>query len=342
MIRVLIILTGIVLLFSCKQSSAPDVSYIPAEFDIYRTEKDIRSIHSREDFDKLYDEHPAFYNLFFNEVTGMYTGNDKDTMYTVLQHFLQDSMMIAVNEKIDKKYNDLSDVKKDLQSFFRYLQYYFPDNIEVPNIYTLVSDFGHQIFLFVDENNRDGIGLGLDMFLSPDIPYKMMFPDNTNFSDYLTRSWSKDYIVKKVADLYVNEIIGESPGHRLLDYMIYNGKVLYITGLLLPEKNDTIIHEYTGQEMDWCYENELQMWSFFLDQKLFYESNFSKIGKYVFPSPISPDMPEAAPGRTANFIGWQIIKAYMNRFPETTLKQLIDMEDSQLLLEKSKYKPKKK
>lgn len=84
------------------------------------------------------------------------------------------------------------------------------------------------------------------------------------------------------------------------------------------------------------------MVSFFLDQKLFYESNFSKIGKYVFPSPISPDMPEAAPGRTANFIGSQIIKAYMSRFPETTLEQLINMKDSQLILEKSKYKPKKK
>ena len=53
-------------------------------------------------------------------------------------------------------------------------------------------------------------------------------------------------------------------------------------------------------------------------------------------------MPDEAPGRTANYIGWQIVRAYMERYPSTTLKNLIDLKDSQMLMEKSKYKPKQK
>ncbi len=328
--------------FSCKENNAPDVSDIQANFEVFRTEKDLQDIHSKADFDKIYDAHPAFYDLYFNNITGMNMGKNKDSMYLNLTLLMQDSSVIAVNNLIQKKYNDFNSVQSDLKSLFQYLQYYFPDKIKVPNIYTLNSDFGYQTFLFEDDKHQDAIGLGLDMFLNPDLPYKIMFPDNTNFSDYLTRSWNKQFIVKKVADLYINEITGESPGHRLLDYMIHNGKNLYITSLLLPLKNDTIIHEYTSDQMKWCYDNELQMWSFFLDSKLFYESNFKKIGKYVFPAPKSPDMPDGAPGRTANFIGLQIIKAYMQRFPSTSLEELIKMTDSQALLEKSKYKPAKK
>jgi hypothetical protein len=203
-------------------------------------------------------------------------------------------------------------------------------------------DLNEPIFIFEDDGNKDGIAIGLDMFMHPEIDYKMIDPDNTNFSDYVTRSWNEDHIVKKIADLHVNDIAGVSPGNRLIDHMIHNGKILYITDLLLPEVHDTIIHEYSGAQLDWCYENELQMWSFFFDQKLFYEANPTKIAKYIYPSPKSPDMPDAAPGRTANFIGWQIIKAYMDRQPETTIKELINLTDSQLIMEKSKYKPKQK
>lgn len=53
-------------------------------------------------------------------------------------------------------------------------------------------------------------------------------------------------------------------------------------------------------------------------------------------------MPKAAPGRTANFIGWQIVKAFMEKYPKTTLEELINMHDSQIFMEKSKYKPKQK
>ncbi len=332
----------IIFFYSCKESNAPDVSDIQADFELIRTEKVLTDIQTLEDFNKAIATHPAFYDLYFKNIIHINPGNDKDSLFAEFINFKQDSTVIAVNEFIEKEFSDFKSVQSDLKSFFKYLQYYFPDQFQVPNVYTINSDFGYQTFIFEDENKRDAIGIGLDMFLNPALPYKMMFPDNTNFSDYLTRSWNKQFVAKKVADLYINEITGESPGHRLLDYMIHHGKNLYITSLLLPFKNDSIIHEYTSEQMKWCYENELQMWSFFLDGKLFYESNFKKIGKYVFPSPKSPDMPDAAPGRTANFIGYQIVKAYMKRYPDTTIEELINFTDSQAFLEKSKYKPAKK
>jgi len=56
-------------------------------------------------------------------------------------------------------------------------------------------------------------------------------------------------------------------------------------------------------------------------------------------SPNSPGMPSDAPGRTANWTGWQIVKAYMKRNPKITLSQLIEETDAQQILTKAKYKP---
>ena len=75
---------------------------------------------------------------------------------------------------------------------------------------------------------------------------------------------------------------------------------------------------------------------------MFYSTDINKITKLVSPSPHSSGMPQEAPGQTANYMGWKIIKAYMERYPEKTLKDLVTLGDSQKILVDSKFKPKRK
>jgi hypothetical protein len=340
-IKAVMIWSLVLFLFGCKQDKAPDVSHIEANMNIIRTENALKNLKNVEELKLLKEKNPSFYKIYFSQVLGL-SSEDNDSIFTAFEPFKNDSLTREVLKIIEKRFTQDEFLQSDIQKMYQYLLYYFPDKLAVPNIYTFISDFAYQIFIFEDDGKKDGIAVGLDMFLYPDIPYKKIDPDNTNFSDYITRAWNADHISKKIADIHVADLIGEAPGHRLIDQMIHNGKALYITKLLLPEKHDSIIHEYTGAQMEFCEENELQMWSFFFDQKLFFETNPTKIAKYIFPSPQSPDMPDDAPGRTANYIGWKIVKAYMERYPETTLEQLINMTDSQQVMDKSKYRPKQK
>ncbi len=339
------ILTFIVLIsfaISCKKSGIPDVSKISADIEFVRTERELASVKKREEWTLLIQQNPAFFQIYNNEILPVLKSNNQDSSFISLNEFLADTMVHDLFLKVEKEYGDIEDVKQATAQMYKYFKYYFPKYTSIPRIYTFISEFGYQIFIFEDQGGKDGIGLGLDMFLNPQVDYKMVDPDNTNFSDYITRTWNRHHIPRKIADLHISDLLGEAPGHRLIDHMIHNGKALYIADMVLPEVHDTIITEYSDRQLKWCLENELQMWSFFFDQKLFFETSPGKIGKYIHPSPGSPDMPAEAPGRTANFIGWQIVKAYMDRYPETTLQQLLDMKDSQMMMEKSKYKPRQK
>jgi hypothetical protein len=327
-----------IFLLACNTKQIPDISHIQADVKIHRTEEALSIIKTVGDLDHLIQTHPAFYNLYFDEILGISGADTLKSRYEACQSFMQDSMMADVLLRIDKTFTG-DKLKESLRAFYRYAIYYFPD-FKVPDVYTFVSAFGYQAFIFQDDDGRDGIALGLDMFLYPQIDYKALDPNNTNFSDYITRSWNQEHIARKVAEIHTTEWLGPPPGQRLIDHMIHNGKALYITGLLLPEVHDTILAEYSQKQLQWCLDNELEMWSFFMNEKMFFETNPAKINKYILPSPNSPQMPDAAPGRTANYLGWKIIQAYMQRFPETTLQQLISLRDSQSILEKSKYKPK--
>ncbi len=338
----LLILFLACLLSNCKNNSSPDVSSIDVDTKIIRTEKELSRTKNSNEIKELIKNNQPFYNIYVNEALG-YKGTNVDSQVINLQKFLKDSLTVDLLQKTEKRYSDFYKIKPEVDNLFRHLKYYFPEKfVQIPNIYTFISQFEYQIFVFEDAGSKDGIGIGLDMFLYPDVRYKKIDPDNTNFSDYITCSWNEEHVVKKVADIYTSEIIGEAPGHRMIDQMIHNGKALYLTKLLMPSAHDSIIIEYPLRHLNWCEDNELQVWSFFLDNKLFFESNPAKISKYLNPSPDSPDMPAAAPGRTANYLGWQIVKAYMNRYPETKLSELFSMNDAQKFMEKSKYKPERK
>ncbi len=342
MFKYLFTFLTIALFISCQEKKVPDVQHLKANVEIIRTESLLATVKSTSDLISTIEKHPSFYNIYFPEVLDIKNAKNIDTLYAGLSEFIQDTLISKLFKQVETKFSDLSSVKNDANKMYQYLQYYFPQQISVPKIYTFISEYGYQAFIFQDDDGKDGIGIGLDMFMSPDIDYKVINPDNTNFSTYITRAWNRDHIVPKIADLHITELIGDAPGHKMLDQMIHNGKALYIKELILPNVKDSLIFEYTEAQLKWCHDNELQMWSFFLDQKLFYESNPVKIGKYINPSPTSPDMPIESPGRTANFIGYKIVKAYMERYPETTLEQLIAAKDSQELMEKSKYKPARK
>ena len=242
--------------------------------------------------------------------------------------------------EVDSVYGDFQTEKQAFEQAFKYMKYYFPDK-QTPDIYTFISEFSLQKFLFETDVNQEGLALGLDMFLGADYPYAQFIPNNPAFSSYLIRRFNKEHLVKRSMGALVEDIIGGNQGSNLLEKMIHNGKKLYILDQLLPYTPDSIIIEYTQAQMEWVEDNEVEMWAYLLKEDLFYESDINTINKLVNPSPNSPGMPKEAPGRTANYLGWKVVAEFMKRQPNYDLIKLINERDAQKILNLSKFKPRK-
>ena len=201
-----------------------------------------------------------------------------------------------------------------------------------------ISGFNYAAFIFPITPTEDGLGIGLDMLLGNDYPYWQLGVQNPAFSQYITRTFTPEHLVKKTIDPLIDGLVDLPRGDRLLDLMIYNGKKLYLLDQLLPHTPDSIKWEYTAAQTEWVKNNEVQMWSHFLKEELLYETTTTKIKKLVDQSPSSPGMPKESPGRTANYMGYRIIEAFMKRKPNVTLEQLIHI-DAQKILDQAKFKP---
>lgn len=337
-----ILLLCVVAIYSCDNDDVfvPDTSAISIDNTCTRWDeliKDLDTLNLSQGVEALQKKHPQFYNLYFNQVLPFDVANQEE-FYTNLTGYLGDDRIKKLQDTTAMIFEDFdSHILPKLNEAFKIFKYYFPETT-IPNVYTFTSEYTYQRFIFEDKD-RDGIGLGLDMFLGASYPYKEIDPKNTSFSKYLTRSFTKEHLVKKAIETIVEDKLGPPPGSRLIDVMIHNGKKLYILDKVLPTTPDSIILEYTANQTEWVQDNEKQIWAFFFDEELFYESSSIKVGKYTDPSPTSFGMPDAAPGQTANYIGWQIVKAFMNKSKNTTLDDLINLENSQKIMDISRYKP---
>jgi hypothetical protein len=331
---------------SCSHSQkkpAPDVSNIKVDFRLVRFDKALFQTDT-QDLNKsilgLIHKYPSFSSLYFNQI--LVLPEFRDTIHEEftkeLKEFISDPEVREIYQLVQKNYSDDVFLKSELIKSLQYMKYYFPTKKE-PVFYTLISQFSYANFIFQDSIGRDGLGISLDFFLGTSFDYKKIDPDNPMYSDYLNRSFNKEHMIKKTWEVWLEDKLGIIPNGRFIDYMLHEGKKLYVLEKLIPTIHDTVLFEYTPAQLDWCTQNKREMWSFFMSSNLLYSTELQKFKKYINPSPVSPGMPAEAPGKTGSYMGYLIIKSFMNRFPTFSISDLINIQDSQKLLNDAKFKP---
>ncbi|WAC41373.1 gliding motility lipoprotein GldB [Pedobacter sp. SL55] len=325
-----------VLFFSCSDSKKPDVSNIKLDIKIERFDKDLyqgkaKSIELTDSL--LHQKYGAFYEDFIFKMVG----NDSYTSQEVLQGLYNDKAYTDLNHEVDSVFPNLTQVENELTQSFKYIKYYYP-KVQIPRFIGFLSGFSYQTPI-----GDNYVGIGLDMFLGKDSKFYGALVNSIPL--YLSRKFTPAYIVPRVSEYYIREnLFKERDEDRsLLAKMIYNGKILYFMDQIMPDNMpDSVKIGYTDKQLDWCKAFEAEIWGFYLESNLLYETDYPKIQVYLSEGPFTPGLGEnrQSPPKLGVWTGWQIVRKYMEENPEVTLQQLMADTDTQKLLTKSKYKPK--
>ena len=329
------------LLFSsCDNGQKNRVTKTPVvRFDQLLIQLDTNNI--REAYQHLSQAHPRFVDIYFSEVLPIPGYEEQnDTFFDQLNGFIKDEKILALYDLIQEEYRDMDDILLDMGIAFSEAKKWFPD-MDAPRIYTFLSEFAYQRFIFEDEG-KDGLAIGLDLFLGDRFDYSLLESGTNTFSNYLTRTYDKEHLLKKTMEAWLDDKLGNVKGDRLVDHMIHNGTKLHLLNHILNVE-DTIITEYKKEQSEWVLTNVEEMWAFYIENNWFYTTEDYVIKRLTFPAPNATalGLPEAAPGQTANYLGWKIVESYLRRYPETTIDDLLK-QDAQKTLELSKFKPKNK
>ncbi|MEZ4792713.1 MAG: gliding motility lipoprotein GldB [Gelidibacter sp.] len=245
---------------------------------------------------------------------------------------MTDTLQVRLSSEVEKTFSDFDGIYDDIHSLFQHLKYYDKTFTE-PRIVTVKSN--------VDYRNKtivtDTIAIiALDTYLGSDHEFYADIPR------YITQNMDKSQIVSDLAGNYAVKYIFQPERKTLLDEMVYFGKQLYFKDMVIPFKTDAEKIGYSQAQLDWATANESQIWSYFIEREMLYSTDHDLPSRFIADAPFSKfylELDNESPGRIGQYIGWQIVRAYMKNNDVPLMEML--QKDADEIFKKSKFKPRK-
>lgn len=339
-------LVPLVVLFvcSCGERKGPNVSNIDVKLQTVRFEKDFFSIDTNNidaSLQRVYEQHPAFFRDFMQHILGIPPGNSDTQTTRAIKQFIHDYHPIY--DSVNKLLPDLSKEKAQIVEGLKHVKYYFP-KYQLPQ--KLITYIGPMDAYFesstggsADVITAEGLAVGLQLHLGSEFSMYHSEMGLALYPAYISRRFSREYIAVNCIRNVVDDLFpDQSADKTLIEQMVEKGKRVYMLDKMLPNVADTLKTGYTATQLKGCRENEAFIWNYFVKSGLVYNNDPSLIKNYIGDSPNTPEFGEGAPGYIGLFVGWQVVKTFMDKHEEMSLEQMMAL-DPRKLFEESKYRP---
>lgn len=322
--------------FSCSGNTNPDVSDIKINLSTERFEQDFFSIDSQHmtgQIDSLVARYPDFGENYLNTILNCDPSWSPDTTSNYLNGFI--AAYKPLYDSVEQIFGDFSPYETEIQKSLQYLKYYFPDYSAPSKIITYIGPLDGYGDILAD----DAFIIGLQHHLGKNSSFYQTTWLQETYPKYLTDRFEPEYIAINCMKNIILDIDPEKNGEATLsDQMIENGKRLYLLQKLMPETREHLLIGYRETQLKSCYDHEALIWNLFTQQNLLQITDYNIIKNYIGESPKTQELGEDAPGNIGAFTGWQIVKKFMKKNPETSLVSLVKTNPA-IILEKARYKP---
>ena len=282
-----------------------------------------------ERFDKLFFEtKPNNLNELKNKFPFFFPSSVNDSVWLKK---MKDPLWRELYSEVQNKYPNIEPLRENLNLLLKYTKYYFPET-KTPKVITVISE--------MDYNNKviyadSLLIISLELYLGKAHKFYQ-------FPKYIKQNFEENQILPDIVSSFLLKKNIINSDKSLLSQMIYHGKQLYVKDKLLPDYTDANKIGYTSDQIKWCQENESYIWRYFLEKEMIYDTDPKLNNRFINPAPFSKfylEIDNESPGRIGTWIGWQIVRSFMEN-NEVTLPELLKMNAKEIFV-KSKYKPKK-
>ena len=256
--------------------------------------------------------------------------NSLDSIDAELLSFINNFDMREVYDSINVKFEELEEIELDLSNSFKNFNLYFSEYNQ-PKIISMFSGFNYGIIV------QDSIvAVGLDFYLGEN----SIFYKRLNDPEYLKYQKQSKFLVPNIMEAWYDSFFSYTNMNiNFISELIYKGKIMFLLSETIEEISFDRLLRYSKSDLDWCIKNEAAIWAFLIDNDLLFSTQQKDYRTYLNHAPFSKGMTIESPSRIAYYIGYKIVKNYMQKNRDIKLKELMHESDFMSILNKSKYKP---
>ncbi len=335
----IIFILSLTLFSSCSdQVSDVDLEGINVTLKVERFEQSLFNVKSLDDVKLLASEYPEFYPVYLNNIMPQsmaFMRMTDEEKAIELYNYISNPDMDSLYKLTQKKFENFSDYAEELELASRRIKYFFPED-SMTKFISFVSSFEYGSVFLEDEKI---FAVGLDMYMGRDFEVYPLL-DASRFPSYRISKFEPYYIVPNAVKSYLYYKAKRSEGNSFIDEAIYEGKILYALDRLLPKTPDSLKIAYTKGQLEWCNANEENIWAYLVEKDILFSSDKNEYtNKFFNDGPFTTPFGNESAPRAGAWVGWQMVRSYMKRQPETSLSDLLLNTDHQEIFKLSKYKP---
>lgn len=211
----------------------------------------------------------------------------------------------------------------------------FP-SVEIPKLYTHVSGYVNDERVPVDNTfpMPHYFSLGLHYFLGE---HYRFYPEHLPV--FVRKRFDPSYMDIVMAHEIANGMLDADRNltPTLLQESIRLGIKQVIVDRLLPNTADSLKLFYSDKQMYWTKLYEERIYKE-MSAHLF-QQNFEENRKFTDDKPYTAHLSRDSAPRLAQFFGWKVVTAYLEKHPNVTLEQLCATKDYDKIFKESNYKP---
>lgn len=254
-------------------------------------------------------------------------GNVPDTaVYHTVNTFRTDPYVERLEKRIAEKFVDRTEREENILNGFRHLKYHLPNTALPEKVVYLNTMFASSAPAFEKQ-----VGIGLERYLGKNTDVIKELPAR-EFYEWVKEGMDERYMERDVlASWIMANVLSEPQGGSLIETMIYWGKVNYLVEASFPKQEKDIIIRYSEEDLKWALENEHSFWKYLVDEKLLFSLDERTKMNMVGDGPFTPGLPEKGPDRLGQFLGWQMVRQYMEDHSDIPLSKLVDVSYNEIL-----------
>lgn len=313
----------LLMLSSCKKERSWEVDTTGVDVDLVIHDISKRFFSDSIPLDQLKRDYPFFFS------------NQDDSIWDATRKNPQE---INIYNQSVAQFGDFKKLNDQLLPIFQKYKYYFPEN-GTPKVFVYSSGLQSLDYPVIYSSQDKLMFIAMDAFLGE----KSKLYDSLRVEHYLRSNFYVDRVPSAVVAAIAEDIVTYSPRQQqFLDIILYEGKKLILQDALLTDTPDEYKIGYTPKQMKWCVENEGNIWTYFVEQNYIFSDDRTLKNRFVSVAPFSKfnnEIEQESPGRIGAWIGWQIIRKYLQENPDVSLQDVLLEMDSQKILQASRYKP---
>lgn len=309
-----------------KCAPTPDTSGITINLEYESLADSLTGISTKEQLVKLLDRHRVLRDYFFHRDE---YPNDSVFVNVLFSRFTN-VHIDTLHMEVSRVFGDEQGLKQEFTAAFENLKYYYPD-ARIPKIQTVISGLDNDMFV-----SDSLIIVSLDYYLGKGAKYRPAM------YEYLLRQYVPENIVPSCMLIYGidSRYNKTNPDDKtVLADMVAYGKAYYFAKHMTPCVADSTLIWYTSEEIEGSKKNQDLIWARLIEDQVLYSTSHVIKQKYLGERPKTIEVGEKCPGRIAQWVGWQIVKQYAEKYPDTTLPALMEEANAEMLFKKSGYKP---